>query len=76
MNPVVPQHNPTHNQTQNKAFLKLTREQQAYWIEWLKTLPLWLDLGGARVGGKRFVDCGVLGLCQVNIRSSGLRPTP
>ena len=39
----------SHNETQHEAFLKLTKAQQAYWIEWFKTLPLWLDLGGARV---------------------------
>ena len=38
-----------HNRTQHEAFLALTEEQQAHYIDWFKTLPLWLDLGEIRV---------------------------
>ena len=39
-----------HNREQHKAFLELTPEDQAYYIAWFKTLPLWLDdLDGIRV---------------------------
>ncbi|MGI9125750.1 MAG: metallophosphoesterase [Mycobacterium sp.] len=38
-----------HNDIQHAAFTALSPEDQAYWIEWFKTLPLWLDLGGIRV---------------------------
>jgi hypothetical protein len=34
---------------QHKDFLTLTDEDRAYYVEWFKTLPLWLDLGGIRV---------------------------
>jgi hypothetical protein len=37
------------NKNQHKEFVKLTPEDQAYYVEWFKTLPLWLDLGGIRV---------------------------
>ena len=37
------------NRKQHKEFLTLTDEDQAYYVEWFKTLPLWLDLGGIRV---------------------------
>lgn len=39
-----------HNHSQHEEFLEqLSAEEQAYWVEWFKTLPLWLDLGGIRV---------------------------
>ena len=38
-----------HNREQHKAFLALSEDGQAYWVDWFKTLPLWLDLGGIRV---------------------------
>ena len=38
-----------HNEAQHDAFLALTPEDQADWVEWFKTLPLWLDLGDIRV---------------------------
>jgi hypothetical protein len=39
-----------NNKTQHEAFLtKLTQAQQDYYLDWFKTLPLWLDLGGIRV---------------------------
>ena len=34
---------------QHRAFLALTPEERAPYIEWFKTLPLWLDLGAIRV---------------------------
>ena len=34
---------------QHKDFLTLTDEDRAYYVEWFKTLPLWLDLGDIRV---------------------------
>jgi hypothetical protein len=37
------------NKNQHKEFVKLTPEDQAYYVEWFKTLPLWLDLGDIRV---------------------------
>jgi len=37
------------NRKQHREFLTLTDEDQAYYVEWFKTLPLWLDLGGIRV---------------------------
>ena len=37
------------NRNQHGEFLELTAEDQASYIEWFKTLPLWLDLGGIRV---------------------------
>jgi len=37
------------NKRQHKDFLTLTEEDRAYYVEWFKTLPLWLDLGGIRV---------------------------
>ena len=38
------------NQHQHSAFLKqLTLRQRSRYVEWFKTLPLWLDLGGIRV---------------------------
>ena len=38
-----------NKRNQHKDFLTLTDEDQAYYVEWFKTLPLWLDLGGIRV---------------------------
>lgn len=38
-----------HNRNQHAAFLALTPEDRAFYVEWFKTLPLWLDLGGIRV---------------------------
>jgi hypothetical protein len=38
-----------HNETQHEAFLALPKEEQAYYVEWFTTLPLWLDLGAIRV---------------------------
>ena len=38
------------NRRQHKDFLEqLSEEQRAFWIDWFTSLPLWLDLGGARV---------------------------
>jgi hypothetical protein len=38
------------NQAQHREFLdQVTGEQREYYIEWFKTLPLWLDLGELRV---------------------------
>ena len=38
------------NRKPHAAFLEqLSDEEQAYYIDWFKTLPLWLDLGGIRV---------------------------
>ena len=40
------------NVKQHKAFtdqIPVDTRLYAYWIEWFKTLPLWLDLGGIRV---------------------------
>jgi hypothetical protein len=38
------------NHNQHRAFLEqLTDEQRSRYIEWFKTMPLWLDLGGIRV---------------------------
>lgn len=38
------------NVSQHSAFLtQLTAEQQAHYLDWFTTLPLWLDLGGVRV---------------------------
>ena len=38
------------NNNQHRAFLEqLTDEQSSHYIEWFKTMPLWLDLGGIRV---------------------------
>ncbi len=34
---------------QHKDFLTLTDDDRAYYVEWFKTLPLWLDLGDIRV---------------------------
>jgi hypothetical protein len=34
------------NVKQHKAFLQLPAEERAEWIEWFKTLPLWLELDG------------------------------
>jgi hypothetical protein len=44
----------THEDPKNKSghidFLEqLTDEQREYYLEWFKTIPLWLDLGGIRV---------------------------
>jgi len=37
------------NNAQHKAFLtQLEPAEQAYYLDWFKTLPLWLDLGGVR----------------------------
>lgn len=42
-------HNDKNNH-QHAEFLKqLTGEQQKHYIDWFRTLPLWLDLGGLRV---------------------------
>ena len=42
-------HSP-ENYNQHEEFLEqLSEEDQAYYIDWFKTLPLWLDLGGIRV---------------------------
>ena len=38
-----------HNASQHSAFLNLSEDDQRYYIDWFKTLPLWLDLGGVRV---------------------------
>lgn len=38
-----------HNQSQHSAFLELNVEDQSFYLEWFKTLPLWLDLGDIRV---------------------------
>lgn len=38
-----------HNRNQHAAFLALTPEDRASYVEWFKALPLWLDLGGIRV---------------------------
>ncbi len=38
-----------HNRKQHKEFLAMSVEEQAYWVEWFKTLPLWLEIGGIRV---------------------------
>jgi len=38
-----------HNRAQHKEFLALPAQDQARWVEWFKTLPLWLDLGDIRV---------------------------
>jgi hypothetical protein len=38
------------NVHQHQAFLKqLTADQQQYYLNWFRTIPLWLDLGGLRV---------------------------
>lgn len=38
------------NQAQHQKFLdQVTGEQRAYYLEWFKTLPLWLDLGDLRI---------------------------
>jgi hypothetical protein len=38
------------NDRQHQAFIdQLTDEQRSYYIEWFKTMPLWLDLGDIRV---------------------------
>ncbi|MEI6251593.1 MAG: metallophosphoesterase [Mycobacteriaceae bacterium] len=37
------------NTTGHAAFLALTHEQQKDYLDWFKTIPLWLDLGGIRV---------------------------
>lgn len=34
------------NRRQHKDFLKLTPEEQAHYVEWFMTLPLWLELPG------------------------------
>lgn len=40
----------SHNRDQHSEFLeRLSPEQKDYYIQWFKTLPLWLDLGGLRV---------------------------
>ena len=38
-----------HNRAQHKEFLALPAQDQARWVEWFKTLPLWLDLTTIRV---------------------------
>lgn len=43
------EHSP-HNYNQHQEFLgQLSDEDQAYYVEWFKTLPLWLDLDDIRV---------------------------
>jgi len=38
------------NARQHHAFLEqLTAEQQRFYLDWFRTIPLWLDLGGLRV---------------------------
>lgn len=38
------------NNRQHRQFLdQLTEDQQAHYVEWFKTIPLWLDLGDLRV---------------------------
>ncbi len=38
------------NRAQHAAFLdQVTGEQRTYYLEWFKTLPLWLDLGELRI---------------------------
>ncbi len=38
------------NAHQHRAFLEqLTAEQQRYYLDWFRSIPLWLDLGGVRV---------------------------
>ena len=37
------------HRNQHVDFLALTPEERAPYVEWFKTLPLWLDLGGIRV---------------------------
>ena len=37
------------NFKQHKAFLTLTDSERAHYIEWFKTIPLWLDLSDLRV---------------------------
>lgn len=38
------------NVHQHQAFLdQLTADQQQYYLDWFRTIPLWLDLGGLRV---------------------------
>lgn len=42
--------NNAKNAKQHKAFIEqLTAEEQEYYLQWFKTLPLWLDLDGVRV---------------------------
>jgi hypothetical protein len=48
-NTFLREHNPK-NTAQHQAFLdQLTAAERDHYIEWFKTLPLWLDLGGLRV---------------------------
>jgi len=38
------------NKIQHEAFLsQLTKAEQAHYLSWFRTMPLWLDLGGLRV---------------------------
>lgn len=38
------------NTRQHMAFLEqLTADQQQYYLDWFRTIPLWLDMGGVRV---------------------------
>ncbi len=38
------------NARQHHAFLEqLTAEQQRFYLDWFRTIPLWLDLGGLRI---------------------------
>lgn len=38
------------NARQHQAFLEqLTADQQQYYLDWFRTIPLWLDVGGLRV---------------------------
>lgn len=41
-------HNEKHN-NQHEAFLELDTDQRDFYVEWFKSLPLWLDLGDLRV---------------------------
>lgn len=42
-------HSPGNRRQHNEFLQQLTDEQQAHYIEWFTTIPLWLDLGGIRV---------------------------
>ena len=43
-------HHSSKNQEQHEAFLsQLTIAEQAYYLAWFRSMPLWLDLGGLRV---------------------------
>ena len=42
-------HTDPKNTTGHQAFLDLTDDQREHYLEWFKTIPLWLDLDGIRV---------------------------